>query len=128
MAKNFDHLGYNKKLKESARELRNNSTPAEIRLWSELLRARKMKGYQFCRQRPVLNYIADFMCKELKFIIEVDGYSHEFEQQWYKDKKRQQELEDYGFIILRFTDEKIFNDIRNVERVIKQWIEENALR
>ncbi|MBE7447077.1 MAG: DUF559 domain-containing protein [Planctomycetia bacterium] len=35
-----------------------------------------MNGYQFRRQRPVLNYIADFMCKELKVVIEVDGSTH----------------------------------------------------
>lgn len=90
MAKKYNHLGYNKKLKPLARKLRNNSTPAEIRLWSEILQAKKMEGYSFLRQRPVLNFIADFVCKELKLIIEVDGSSHQGEQKWYKDKKRQQ--------------------------------------
>ncbi|MDZ7719333.1 MAG: endonuclease domain-containing protein [Balneolaceae bacterium] len=123
MTKKFKHLGYNKELKEIARKLRKNSTPAEIRLWTKLLRAKKMKGYQFLRQRPVLNYIADFMCKELKLIIEVDGESHESENQWYKDKSRQKELEDYGFTILRFLDEEVFKDLKNVSRVIEQWIE-----
>lgn len=123
MAKQFDHLAYNKKLKELARKLRKDSTPAEIRLWSELLRAGKMKGYTFLRQRPVLNYIADFMCKELKLIIEVDGYSHNFERQWYKDKSRQRELEEHGFTVLRFWDEEIFKDLENVSQIIEQWIE-----
>ncbi len=62
------------------------------------------------------------MCKELKLIIEVDGESHESEKQWYKDKERQRELEDYGFTILRFLDDEIFNDLENVSRVIEQWI------
>ena len=35
-----------------------------------------MRGYNFNRQRPVLDYIADFMCKELKLIIELDGITH----------------------------------------------------
>jgi len=123
MNKQFDHLGYNKALKEKARELRNNSTKAEIRLWSELLRAGRMKGHQFLRQRPVLNYIADFMCKELKLIIEVDGYTHEEERQWFKDKARQQELEERGFSVLRFTDKQVMNDLKNVAREIEHWIE-----
>ncbi|HET6528406.1 MAG TPA: DUF559 domain-containing protein [Balneolaceae bacterium] len=100
MAKEFDHLGYNKKLKELARKLRKDSTRAEIKLWTELLRGRKMKNYQFLRQRPVLNYIVDFMCKELKLVIEVDGYTHNFEEQRYKDKERQKELEENEFTIL----------------------------
>ena len=120
--KKYDHAGYNKNLREIARKLRNNSTPAEIRLWKELLRAKQMLGYQFLRQRPVLNFIADFMCKELQLIIEVDGESHD-DYQWVKDQSRQKELEDAGFIVLRFTDEEIFKDIENVSRVLKHWIE-----
>ena len=123
MEKRYDNLGYNKKLKELARSLRKNATKAEIRLWSELLRAGKMQGYTFLRQRPVLNYIADFMCKELKLIIEVDGFTHESDKQWYKDKDRQQELEDNGFTVLRFTDEEILNDLENVSRRLEHWIE-----
>lgn len=124
MNKQFDHLGYNKKLKELARNLRKNATKAEIRLWSEVLRAGKMKGYTFLRQRPVLNYIADFMCKELKLIIEVnDGATHDNEGKWYKDKDRQKELEQHGFTVLRFTDEEVINDLEAVYRELEHWIE-----
>jgi uroporphyrinogen-III synthase len=119
-----NNLNYNKSLKDLARILRNESTRAEIRLWTESLRAGKMHGYSFLRQRPVLNYIADFMCKELNLIIELDGYSHSFEQQWKKDLDRQKELENAGFTILRFHDEEVMNDLRNVERVIESWIED----
>ncbi|MEX2346339.1 MAG: DUF559 domain-containing protein, partial [Balneolaceae bacterium] len=65
-----------------------------------------------------MNYIADFLCKDLRLIIELDGYSHHFEQQWKKDSQRQKELEEAGFTILRFSDDEVMNDIRNVERVI----------
>lgn len=56
-----------------------------------------LKGYQFRRQRPVLQYIADFMCKELKLIIEVDGITHQWEETAQKDEVRQKKLEDAGF-------------------------------
>jgi very-short-patch-repair endonuclease len=115
------YLYYNKDLINLARNLRKNSTKSEIRLWSELLRA-KQTGHTFLRQRPVLNYIADFLCKDLKLIIELDGFSHEFEQQWKKDKKRQNELEKAGFKILRFSDDDVMNDLRNVETEILYWI------
>ena len=123
MSTEYDSYGYNKDLKELARKLRNDSTKAEVRLWTEILRAEKMKGYTFLRQRPVLNYIADFMCKELQLIIEVDDYSHENERQWYKDLDRQKELEKKGFTVFRFTDEEVMDDLKNVERTIKEWIE-----
>ncbi|MDF2437130.1 MAG: endonuclease protein [Bacteroidota bacterium] len=52
-----------------------------------------MKGYTFNRQQPVLNFIADFMCKELSLIIEVDGGYHLKEDVYIKDLERQRELE-----------------------------------
>lgn len=125
MTKKFNNYGYNKNLKDYARKLRNNSTQAEIRLWTELLRARKMKEYQFLRQRPVLNYIADFLCKDLMLIIEVDGITHDDESQWQLDLERQNELENFGFTVLRFSDEEVMNDIEYIEQTLSQWIEEH---
>lgn len=72
--KNNKH--YNKDLQPFAKDLRSDMTKAEACLWKYVLKARMIKGYQFRRQRPVLNYIADFMCKELILIIEVDGITH----------------------------------------------------
>ena len=84
----YSNLNYNKKLKHRSRKLRNESTMAEIRIWSELLRGRKMLGYPFLRQRPVLHYIADFMCKPLKLIIEVDGFTHDNPEKLRRDNER----------------------------------------
>jgi len=114
-------LYYNKSLKELARKLRNNSTKSEIRLWAEVLQGKKT-GYTFLRQRPVLNYIADFLCKELKLIIELDGFTHHLEQQWKKDEDRQKELEKAGFKVIRFSDEDVLKNLRNVESEIMYWI------
>jgi very-short-patch-repair endonuclease len=111
---------YNKKNQPFARELRNNSTRAEIKLWSELLRAKKMMGYSFLRQRPIGYYIADFLCKDLKLIIEVDGISHEGKEEY--DQRRDQRLLELGYITLRFTDNDILDDLNFVEDEIKAWI------
>ncbi len=119
---NRSNLYYNKKLKEYARRLRRESTKAEIKLWNEVLRGGQMYGYTFLRQRPVLNYIADFLCKERKLIIEVDGFTHEWEEQWKLDVERQRRLEDLGFTVLRFTDDEVFEDLSNVESSIEGWI------
>jgi very-short-patch-repair endonuclease len=50
---------YNPALKERARELRNNSTLSEVLLWNELKNG-KMKGKDFHRQKPIMDYIVDF--------------------------------------------------------------------
>ncbi len=70
-----NNFHYNPKLKNRSRYLRSKSTKAEVYLWKFAL-SNKIMRYRFLRQRPVLNYIADFMCKELLLIIEVDGVTH----------------------------------------------------
>ena len=116
---------YNKELKPLAKELRNSMTKAECCLWKYVLKAKKMKGFQFTRQRPVLNYIADFMCKDLLLIIEVDGISHQFNEIEIKDTKKQAELEKVGFTVLRFRDSEILNNIGDVIRVIENYVDQN---
>jgi len=66
---------YNINLKERARYLRRKGTKAEAYLWKFVLKDR-IQGYKFLRQRPIMNYIVDFMCPELMLIIETDGSSH----------------------------------------------------
>jgi len=57
---------------EFARQLREGQTFAEARLW-ERLRARRMGGHKFRRQRSIGPYFADFCCLEAKLIVELDG-------------------------------------------------------
>jgi very-short-patch-repair endonuclease len=118
----FNH--YNKALKPFARVHRNDSTPAEIRLWCELLRKKQMRGYGFLRQRPVLDYIADFMCKPLMLAIEVDGGYHTTAEMVESDKIRDQRLKDIGFTTLRFTNDEVMRNIENVKRTIEAYIED----
>jgi very-short-patch-repair endonuclease len=80
---------YNKTLRHFANNLRKSITKAEACLWKYILRPGMMKSFQFRRQRPILNYIADFMCIDLKLIIEVDGITHNDEDQLKKDSIRQ---------------------------------------
>jgi very-short-patch-repair endonuclease len=86
-------------LLERARVLRSNQTEAEQRLWY-YLRARRFFGLKFKRQKPVGNYIVDFVCFSPKLIIEVDG-GHHAEQEEY-DERRDRWLCNEGFMILRF--------------------------
>jgi len=67
---------YHPELKPLARRLRKEGTLAEVLLW-EQLQGRKVKGYQFTRQKPIGNYIVDFYCSRLRLAIEADGISHD---------------------------------------------------
>ncbi len=118
-----NNCAYNKSLQPFASKLRREMTMAEACLWKYALRARRMKGYQFRRQRPVLNYIADFMCKELKLIIEVDGVTHHWEETFEKDVKKEKDLRQAGFKVVRFSDEEVLQDMDNVIRALEMMIE-----
>ena len=87
-----NNYAYNKKLRPFANKLRKEMTKAEACLWKYASRAGQMKGYQFRRQRPVLRYIADFLCKELKLVIEVDGITHQDNETEEKDKRKTGDL------------------------------------
>jgi very-short-patch-repair endonuclease len=112
--KSSDNFRYNKKLQPFARQLRNNLTKSEACLWKYALKAKQLKGYPFRRQRPVLQYIADFFCKELMLIIEIDGITHDNEISHSKDIQREERLTQAGFKIIRFTDEEVLNNMSGV--------------
>jgi very-short-patch-repair endonuclease len=115
------YLPYNKNLKAFSRKLRNHSTLGEILLWKQL-RAGKLKGYTFNRQKPLGKYIVDFYCKPLNLVIEVDGGYHFEEAQKLKDKERQKTLEEMGLNFLRFHDEEIRKDMPNVLASIERFV------
>lgn len=114
-------LPYRTDLKQKARKLRKESTFSESPLWQEI-RRRKITGYQFHRQVPVLDYIADFFCHELMLAIEVDGASHDNVQAKKYDQHRQSRLEDQDVKFLRFDDLRIKRDINEVLEEIRAWI------
>ena len=99
-------------------------TKAEACLWKYVLRAGQVKGYQFRRQRPVLNYIADFMCMDLKLVIEVDGVTHEWQETAAKDLNKEKDLTAAGFKVLRFTDEEVLRQIEGVRDKIAMVVQE----
>lgn len=121
------HNHYNKRLKPFAREHRSVSTKAEVRLWCELLKDRHMLGYPFLRQRPIDGFIADFFCKELKLVVEVDGATHEEDGAALRDFHRDIRLAELGYTTLRFSDEDVKERLGEVDAVLRKWIRENAV-
>ena len=119
---------YNKHLKKHAQKLRKNMTKAEVCLWKYTLSRRQMDGYTFNRQRPVLRYIADFFCSELKLIIEIDGITHHFDRVAENDIVRQQALEKAGFTVIRFSDSDILHDIDRISECIYSVIKDIEMK
>ncbi len=102
-------LPYNKNLHGFARDLRNNMTDAEWRLWHSIKR-RQLKNRHFLRQKILGNYIVDFYCHKAKLIIELDGGQHYSESGIKNDEIRDNYFNNLGITVLRFTDRDIFEN------------------
>ena len=107
---------------DKASELRKNMTQAEMILWS-VLKKRQMRGYQFRRQHPINQFIADFYCHKAKLVIEVDGGIHNDLDQNEYDIGRTNMLEKYDIKVLRFTNDRVINDIEAVIREIESILQ-----
>jgi very-short-patch-repair endonuclease len=114
-------IPYKPKLKELARTLRKSMTYSEVKLWNRI-KAFQMMGYDFDRQRPMLNYVVDFYCKDVLLVIEVDGITHHDEQVFEKDEIREEELAEYGITVLRFNALDVVNRTASVLKVIENWL------
>ncbi|RZK32969.1 MAG: endonuclease domain-containing protein [Hymenobacter sp.] len=104
-----------------AREHRKQPTEAEARLWQEL-RGEKL-GAQFRRQHAIDTYIVDFVCMRAKLIVEADGGIHTDPEQAEYDAGRTALLQEYGFQVLRFTNEEILEQTPRVIANIRQAIQ-----
>lgn len=87
-------------LKDKARDLRNNATSQEDKLYYQFLRRFK---YRIHRQKVIGYYIVDFYCHKAKLVIEIDGGQHFQDKNIYQDEVRTGFLEQQGLLVLRFT-------------------------
>ena len=107
-----------------AKRLRNEATPAERALWPYL--SRSALGAKFSRQMPVGPYFADFVCRELKLVIELDGFSHDVQPE--RDAARDADLRDHGYTVLHFANEGVLRDPEAVATAIQQKVAELRAR
>ena len=104
------------------RELRNNSTPEEAVLWTQI-KSRKIKGYKWRRQHPIGSYILDFYCPEAKLCIELDGAAHYTYNGAREDNIRTSFLNSKGIKVIRFENRLIWDNIDCVLEIIEQELE-----
>lgn len=81
-----------------ARQLRHGDNIAEATLWSEL-KAKKLGGYKFSRQVPLGPYYADFVCRQARLVVELDGSQHAGSSH---DARRDEFMRASGYSVLRF--------------------------
>ncbi len=103
---------------ERAKAMRENMTQAEKSVW-EKLKSNKMLGLRFKAQHPIDIFIADFYCHQLKLVIEIDGGIHKSVDQREYDIGREAEIEHWGIKVIRFTNEEVENNIKQVIKEIE---------
>jgi leucyl-tRNA synthetase len=108
---------------EFAKRNRKNLTETEDKMW-QLVRNRYIDNYKFRRQHPIAGFIPDFVCLERKLIIEIDGGYHNEEEQIIFDEARENWLKEFGFDIIRFTNEQVLENITNIKKAISERLEE----
>ena len=104
-------IEYRRDLKLRARSLRGDPSPAERKLWYELLSKHAEK---FTRQKPLGTYIADFYCAEKQLVIELDGDSHFTVRAEAYDSRRTSALQVKHLRVLRFTNDEVMQEFEGV--------------
>jgi very-short-patch-repair endonuclease len=104
--------GPNRKTNRRVRKLRSNATDAETKLWFAV-RDRRLAGFKFVRQNSIGRYVVDFICRDQKLIIEVDGGQHAESE---SDKVRDAYLASEGYRVLRFWNSDV---LRNIDGVLE---------
>jgi len=106
-----------------ARNLRKNQTPQEAKMWS-ILRNYQIDGLKFKRQYPIGDYIVDFVCKDIKLVIEIDGSQHNESPNIEYDEKRTKYLNSKSYTVLRFWNNDIDKNIDGVYEKILETIKD----
>ena|SRR5688572_18436838 len=102
--------GVNEKRSTTSRNLRVNQTDAEKKLWYAL-RNRQLCGLKFVRQEPIGRYTCDFVCREKRVIVEVDGGQHAESK---SDAIRDRYLRENGYRVIRFWNNDVLSNLNGV--------------
>jgi very-short-patch-repair endonuclease len=108
-----------KLLKPLLRENRIDMTFAEKIIWN-IVRKNQL-GVKFRRQQAIADYIVDFVCLDIKLIIEIDGVSHAEQKEY--DEYRTDIMNGLGFKVIRFTNDEVNSNGNLVEKKIKDEIQ-----
>ncbi len=109
--------------KITALRLRRNATEVEKMLWRRL-RDRQLDGLKFRRQFSIGRYVADFVCQEIRLVVELDGGQHSIEN----DAARSAFLASQDWHILRFWNHDVMSNCDGVLRAIQEKVSEISKR
>ena len=91
-------------------------------MWGAL-RNRRLSGYKFVRQEPIGPYFADFVCREQKLVVEIDGATHSSNEEVAYESRRDAWFAANGYRVLRVTNEDVYRHLDGVCETIFAWVE-----
>ncbi len=106
--------GVNAAKTDRTRALRRNATRVELLLWNKI-RSRQLGGFKFVRQEAIGRYVVDFVCRECRLIIEVDGGQHADNA---RDQIRDRWLREHNYRIMRFWNHDVLGNTNGVLETI----------
>jgi very-short-patch-repair endonuclease len=108
---------------QRARALRRAETEAEQAMW-RALRGRRLAAFKFVRQAPIGPYFADFACRRLKLVIEIDCATHSSDQELAYDSRREDALRRRGYRVLRFQNDDVRRNLEGVLETVLATLQE----
>jgi very-short-patch-repair endonuclease len=92
-------------------------------LWTRI-RSRQLGGFKFVRQEPIDRYCVDFVCRERRLIIELDGGQHSERPQ---DRQRDSELSALGYRVIRIWNNEVIENVDGVLQMLLSELEKQPL-
>ncbi|MES2834990.1 MAG: endonuclease domain-containing protein [Pseudomonadota bacterium] len=72
------------------------------------MRNRGFEGLKFRRQSPLAGVVCDFVCPELRLVVELDGGVHALHE--VRDAERDARLEEAGFKVVRSSNQAFLSN------------------
>ena len=114
-------MKHERKNETFAKQLRQNQTPWERKLWYLFL---KDYPVRFQRQKCIDRYIVDFYCFRAKLVIELDGGGHYHPEEQLRERERTKVLEQFGLKVIRFCNLDVDKNFYGVCTVIDEAVKE----
>ena len=117
--KSTRNLPKNRDLTFYAKKNRHAGILAEVLFWQQVHKG-KFHGINFNRQKVIGNYIVDFYIPSLSLVIEIDGWSHNYKEEY--DFVRDNYLKSLGLVIYKIDDIEIKKNLGWVMDSLKDFI------
>jgi very-short-patch-repair endonuclease len=113
------NLPKNRNLIYFSKRNRHAGILAEVLFWQQVHKG-KFYGINFNRQKVIGNYIVDFYVPSLSLVIEIDGWSHNYKEEY--DAIRDNYLKSFGLNIFKIPDMEVKKNLSWVMDGLKDFI------